>query len=181
MYRVYPRVRGGTALKRNPGRVVKGLSPRARGNHLLIQSPSTGKGSIPACAGEPSSTTVSILSFRVYPRVRGGTSTVHPPMAFGAGLSPRARGNRANNRFERGLWGLSPRARGNHTVAGPQPMCAGSIPRARGNQQASPAAAHPYGSIPACAGEPLYGNQLYSLQFQRTRGERRAPLLSFYE
>ena len=50
---VYPRVCGGT--QRHLGAAVEGagLSPRVRGNLGLLGGGGGGRGSIPACAGEP--------------------------------------------------------------------------------------------------------------------------------
>ena len=53
--KVYPRVCGGTAAANNRVRACAGLSPRVRGNHRLAEQGGISKGSIPACAGEPSS------------------------------------------------------------------------------------------------------------------------------
>ena len=51
--RVYPRVRGGTAVTSSHARTIRGLSPRARGNPRSGQERSRPRRSIPACAGEP--------------------------------------------------------------------------------------------------------------------------------
>ena len=53
IYRVYPRVCGGTVGSKRPGQSAKGLSPRVRGNPLSPSGPPRSIGSIPACAGEP--------------------------------------------------------------------------------------------------------------------------------
>ena len=70
-----------------------GLSPRVRGNPLYRRRRNPSSGSIPACAGEPSPSSASILLFKVYPRVCGGTPSgeLKPPSE--QGLSPRVRGN----------------------------------------------------------------------------------------
>ena len=52
--RVYPRVCGGTIPKADAQVVVEGLSPRVRGNRGLDDNVLHQRGSIPACAGEPS-------------------------------------------------------------------------------------------------------------------------------
>ena len=52
---VYPRVCGGTTLALGLPLALAGLSPRVRGNPPLPPGLSGSKGSIPACAGEPSS------------------------------------------------------------------------------------------------------------------------------
>ena len=91
---VYPRVCGGTVSvwSRISGR--RGLSPRMRGNRTAGGPRSKPRGSIPAYAGEPLLTWMTISGVRVYPRVCGGTP---PNLHLGGvsqGLSPRMRGNR---------------------------------------------------------------------------------------
>ena len=71
---VYPRVCGGTVLRRIPHRVAAGLSPRVRGNPTRTLRVAFAPWSIPACAGEPSVGTCSSMSRTVYPRVCGGTA-----------------------------------------------------------------------------------------------------------
>ena len=51
--RVYPRVCGGTAHQRALIDLVRGLSPRVRGNHVHLEELRGEVRSIPACAGEP--------------------------------------------------------------------------------------------------------------------------------
>ena len=53
---VYPRVCGGTIALGVAGLVVGGLSPRVRGNRVAVASALQADRSIPACAGEPSTT-----------------------------------------------------------------------------------------------------------------------------
>ena len=103
-----------------------GLSPRARGNRCWSVCRLFYKGPIPACAGEPASSTPRVEYLWAYPRVRGGTDDF-----FGPDL---------------GVWGLSPRARGNPKAGcgpgeffGPIPACAGE-PRLRPCSASSPAA-----------------------------------------
>ena len=50
---VYPRVRGGTNRSDRVLTLCRGLSPRARGNRAWTSLTGNGRGSIPACAGEP--------------------------------------------------------------------------------------------------------------------------------
>ena len=54
---VYPRVCGGTQLPTLTGQVLHGLSPRVRGNPAFTLFRSAAARSIPACAGEPGTTT----------------------------------------------------------------------------------------------------------------------------
>ena len=94
-FRVYPRVCGGTpdnALRRD---FATGLSPRVRGNRRGNSDMAGSDGSIPACAGEPSTSTRDTATTTVYPRVCGGTPISPATGLETAGLSPRVRGNRA--------------------------------------------------------------------------------------
>ena len=90
---VYPRVCGGTpALVVSPDYGL-GLSPRVRGN-LRSRGPGLApRGSIPACAGEPTEPGIFRRSLSVYPRVCGGTQATAGMQPRGRGLSPRVRGN----------------------------------------------------------------------------------------
>ena len=92
---VYPRVCGGTGVGSSLTAASIGLSPRVRGNPGAFGSGAAPLGSIPACAGEPTSGSWSSSRGRVYPRVCGGTSTSKsiPTRAEPGGLSPRVRGN----------------------------------------------------------------------------------------
>ena len=71
--RVYPRVCGGTANYRTRCRMMRGLSPRVRGNRHSDGLTTAELGSIPACAGEPESQKRKSNLAQVYPRVCGGT------------------------------------------------------------------------------------------------------------
>ena len=70
---VYPRACGGTRPGRRGGPGQPGLSPRLRGNPHSSSPKSPGIGSIPALAGEPSSSGLCTSAARVYPRACGGT------------------------------------------------------------------------------------------------------------
>ena len=100
---VYPRVCGGTIASRRPYPVLRGLSPRVRGNRLHWVPSRYRKGSIPACAGEPSSSSCGPLQCPVYPRVCGGTEPSRSLNMNVRGLSPRVRGNRPAE-VESGYW-----------------------------------------------------------------------------
>ena len=91
---VYPRVCGGTMSEGVAVVTYLGLSPRVRGNQALLQFHSLGLRSIPACAGEPTSSGFSMSSNGVYPRVCGGTTYQLRWRVSSIGLSPRVRGNR---------------------------------------------------------------------------------------
>ena len=69
--KVYPRVGGGTIVQLAPTEVLRGLSPRGRGNPGCDYVDILKAGSIPAWAGEPSSPSASLQWSLVYPRVGG--------------------------------------------------------------------------------------------------------------
>ena len=92
-HRVYPRVCGGTFVRRHGDGRDHGLSPRVRGNRLAMFHLPMCQRSIPACAGEPSGQSHPSHAGRVYPRVCGGTVLIGPVLAVVDGLSPRVRGN----------------------------------------------------------------------------------------
>ena len=173
--RVYPRVCGGTRRLLLQPPFLAGLSPRVRGNPPASRALGDAGGSIPACAGEPSTICRRPASARVYPRVCGGTVSRNSPPPAGWGLSPRVRGNRGRSRSWRRPSGSIPACAG-EPLLGAQPhceqrvyprVCGGTVPpgplsgtkrglspRVRGNLGRGSAQAHRPGSIPACAGEP---------------------------
>ena len=73
-FAVYPRVCGGTLSVGEFCLDMEGLSPRVRGNRRNRLMRDAVIGSIPACAGEPTSLSTAGGWRRVYPRVCGGTS-----------------------------------------------------------------------------------------------------------
>ena len=91
--RVYPRVCGGTNCDSADSGIVKGLSPRVRGNPPRPSLPYFSHGSIPACAGEPPRRRSRPPQGSVYPRVCGGTTRGRRCCRSHPGLSPRVRGN----------------------------------------------------------------------------------------
>ena len=91
---VYPRVYGGTVSSATQIGVLRGLSPRVRGNHLRIPLSDSLSRSIPACTGEPTVSYGAPGSVQVYPRVYGGTDANRDGLGVWMGLSPRVRGNR---------------------------------------------------------------------------------------
>ena len=92
-----------------------GLSPRVRGNRATCPAYQDMPGSIPACAGEPSTIFPYQTPIWVYPRVCGGTCFHDDATSTRNGLSPRVRGN---PRF------LSQGARQRRSI----PACAGEPP-----------------------------------------------------
>ena len=173
---VYPRVCGGTDLRKSPRIRAGGLSPRVRGNRIIDANGQISIWSIPACAGEPGCHCRPAGSAGVYPRVCGGTGMTGTPCARAAGLSPRVRGNRcAAITWDRAAGSIpacagEPKRRQIRVIGGqvyPR-VCGGTLaplrdtmapeglsPRVRGNLQEGQTAAAKAGSIPACAGEPL--------------------------
>ena len=153
----------------------QGLSPRVRGNLVQAVGGITHKGSIPACAGEPTPDDLRLRGDRVYPRVCGGTMDTKRRFFVSSGLSPRVRGNLMSTsgfqtrprsipacagepRYSRttdGHCGVYPRVCGG-TPKGIRrdTRVQGLSPRVRGNRWLPPSSQSPRGSIPACAGEP---------------------------
>ena len=116
----------------------RGLSPRVRGNRLIMAGSVNKVRTIPACAGEPRLPARNSARCMDYPRVCGGTARHRATQAGTQGLSPRVRGN------------PSPEA-----TSAPD---AGLSPRVRGNLGRNGASRIGKGTIPACAGEPLHGS-----------------------
>ena len=92
--RVYPRACGGTVGVLAPVTVDYGLSPRVRGNPQIRDHLPELPGSIPARAGEPTTSPSSSARRTVYPRACGGTAIDGSAVDAVSGLSPRVRGNR---------------------------------------------------------------------------------------
>ena len=90
---VYPRPRGGTPSTHRDTAPVWGLSPPTRGNHHALSVRLFALGSIPAHAGEPSSSRTLTRAKSVYPRPRGGTARARENDCSPRGLSPPTRGN----------------------------------------------------------------------------------------
>ena len=113
---VYPRPRGGTAFRRGRDSSAGGLSPPTRGNLHVADAALRVWRSIPAHAGEPTSTIPPRILGRVYPRPRGGTV------------------DRTHNDVV--AQGLSPPTRGNHLAGGAGALRLGSIPAHAGEPSA---------------------------------------------
>ena len=91
--KVYPRPRGGAQGSARPQTLVRGLSPPTRGSqHGGHRDPQLLR-SIPAHAGEPQRFTGSRPATWVYPRPRGGASTLAAIPNSPVGLSPPTRGS----------------------------------------------------------------------------------------
>ena len=177
--RVYPRVCGGTTATPAATSIPTGLSPRVRGNRVRGAVRRERKGSIPACAGEPRSTSPPVHPPRVYPRVCGGTAPACEAAAMRKGLSPRVRGNpddlvddvrpagsipacagepRSSSTSTLASWVYPRVCGGTHVRQDQFASMAGLSPRVRGNRRKSPQGRLQCGSIPACAGEPRRGS-----------------------
>ena len=153
-----------------------GLSPRVRGNRLVLEQDVAAERSIPACAGEPAGCQLRQLPQKVYPRVCGGTGCFSFDLEQRNGLSPRVRGNRSGSDTHIGDVGSIPACAGEPVAVGgalgsgavyPR-VCGGTVasmaasvavaglsPRVRGNRSVNGGLGSGGGSIPACAGEPL--------------------------
>ena len=166
---------GGTFQPVNQPAVIRGLSPRVRGNHNAANCYHVWVRSIPACAGEPVAGCFLLLHPWVYPRVCGGTVTPEARQAIVAGLSPRVRGNRRTIIFRHSLFRSIPACAGEPSSSGPTTttpavyprVCGGTedgsglrsdsrglSPRVRGNRGSRRLGISNTRSIPACAGEP---------------------------
>ena len=109
---VDPRVCGGAMARARTDSPAAGRSPRVRGSQDdLLRDPRV-VGSIPACAGEPSTARASARSGWVDPRVCGGATGW-----YGSATPP---------------WGRSPRVRGSRPLRHVATRCVGSIPACAG-------------------------------------------------
>ena len=116
--RVHPRVCGESPCTAPDPTVTRGPSPRVRGIRRTVHVPQDGRGSIPACAGNPSWPTHRRPRSWVHPRVCGESPLYTFTTWEATGPSPRVRG----------ILRLSFR---NANGEGSIPACAGN-PRSRG-------------------------------------------------
>ena len=93
--RAYPRSREATEQMLAARANDRGLSPLARGNHLLGEGGFFGLGPIPARAGQPAVSKTGKTLATAYPRSRGATRRLPRSLPHPQGLSPLARGNPA--------------------------------------------------------------------------------------
>ena len=171
-----PACAGGTAFHRVGVFDPQGLSPLARGNREQRSPGHASAGSIPACAGEPCPAFSSPPGIRVYPRLRGGTTSKAASISRRWGLSPLARGNpqhpvgagaldgsipacagepQTPPKMKAPTW-VYPRLRGGTGRAGCLMVeVLGLSPLARGNLHRPSLSQRAPGSIPACVGEPV--------------------------
>ena len=131
---VYPRVCGGTIPQlAHPTESHRSI-PACAGEPDLDLCAECDTEVYPACAGEPGGRAKGGTTWRVYPRVCGGTNYTSAYCPLSKGLSPRVRGNHAEMRVGQV---------GNRSI----PACAGE-PRK------SDVARRRCAVYPACAGEP---------------------------
>ena len=137
----YPRVCGGTYLRACWPGSEAGLSPRVRGNPPRPPCAAAPRGTIPACAGEPTWTWRPACRSADYPRVCGGTD---------------------EEGTKRGLLsGLSPRVRGNHTARFVVPRPPGTIPACAGEPRSERAHIQPSPDYPrVCGGTASLGKHV---------------------
>ena len=173
--RVYPRRCGGTVCRPRRRSPPRGLSPQVRGNPGPELRHVGRDGSIPAGAGEPSSSGSWWRRSGVYPRRCGGTAPDEGGSHADRGLSPQVRGNRvqappavpADGSIPAGAgeprgrsWRCGTRRVYPRRCGGTGPAWAdamsytGLSPQVRGNHRALDARTQAGGSIPAGAGEP---------------------------
>ena len=152
---VYPRVCGGTPAPPATKRTRRGLSPRVRGNRKMVADDLHIYRSIPACAGEPPAVLETAALPKVYPRVCGGTTDIHPQLTTPTGLSPRVRGNhslRSDVPYDpRSIPACAGEPYSDFLVC----LCSWVYPRVCGGTLIAARRVHILKrSIPACAGEP---------------------------
>ena len=144
-----------------------------------MAAPTSRAGSIPACAGEPSSSTTRTGPTWVYPRVCGGAGAADGVLSTLTGLSPRVRGSHGSKRRSLRLKGSIPACAGEplpevspRMLSKVYPrVCGGAAlgvtfqsgpwglsPRVRGSPGRRREHPGVEGSIPACAGEPRQGS-----------------------
>ena len=98
---VDPRVCGGAAVEHSAMTRPMGRSPRVRGSRKALDVEPSLPGSIPACAGEPSTLRLVKALGWVDPRVCGGADAVVLPGTGHGGRSPRVRGSHAREVLNR--------------------------------------------------------------------------------
>ena len=93
--RAYPRSHGATRKSGQVELIGKGLSPLARGNQRRMGGVNWPVGPIPARTGQPRWLIDGKRASGAYPRSHGATDVLNGGNAIDVGLSPLARGNRA--------------------------------------------------------------------------------------
>ena len=129
---VYPRAGGGTWERAIKASTAPGLSPRRRGNPGRPDAETSGRGSIPAQAGEPRRAGRPFPFRQVYPRAGGGTRSRWTFLLTAEGLSPRRRGNPALVIFQGNMLRSIPAQAGEPVLEMLSDLCCGVYPRAGG-------------------------------------------------
>ena len=172
---VYPRVCGAAVARHTDAEKEIGLSPRVRGSRHTEVVSNAGSGSIPACAGQPSTSSRVISLTGVYPRVCGAAKPSQCRLCRAQGLSPRVRGSLLQKEWDEWQKGsipacagqpapdiatcapctVYPRVCGAAVLTGPSQLArCGLSPRVRGSPLPYQLCVWQRGSIPACAGQP---------------------------
>ena len=150
---VYPRVCGGTLSDIVGAELGKGLSPRVRGNRIVMSPGTVATRSIPACAGEPGTDREFLNDLAVYPRVCGGTIQLHDAESGTWGLSPRVRGNLLKSQSHRGFLRSIPACAGEPVTKSGFLLFQKVYPRVCGGTRRAPfAPRHGYGLSPRVRG-----------------------------
>ena len=173
--RVHPRVCGEARSSTAFGSPVTGPSPRVRGSRTETVRWLGPLGSIPACAGKPSSHSRASAGLGVHPRVCGEAQGRPVAPVGDLGPSPRVRGSphapgdgstRSRSipacagkprpsRLTAAWSRVHPRVCGEATRPATRPLAhPGPSPRVRGSHGLVASALPQQGSIPACAGKP---------------------------
>ena len=177
---VHPRVCGEAGCQDRRASRPSGPSPRVRGSLPDIPSQSDPLGSIPACAGKPTTRNISVRAIRVHPRVCGEALLVVWLTVLYSGPSPRVRGSRPTAVRGGCGQGSIPACAGKPASDRRVPRCSrvhprvcgearrparaarlhrGPSPRVRGSLPPRSTAGRREGSIPACAGKPDHGKR----------------------
>ena len=133
-----------------------GLSPLARGNHVLIAIDQLIYGPIPARTGQPCARSSPSSPSSAYPRSHGATENTCITADAGLGLSPLARGNRPRPLGQGSPAGPIPARTGQPLVPVLLGSCSGAYPRSHGatvSQASHPSI--PQGLSPLARGNPM--------------------------
>ena len=129
---VYPRVGGGNAFASRIPEARGGLSPRGRGKLGDGYGGHSGRGSIPAWAGETRRRPRCGSPGWVYPRVGGGNGLGLTARRLKGGLSPRGRGKHISKMRVEFALGSIPAWAGETNSNRSQPRCSQVYPRVGG-------------------------------------------------
>ena len=164
---------GEHALGNPNAKTFEGSSPHVRGTPAISRVNGSGRGIIPACAGNTRLYATTFISTRDHPRMCGEHSVLGGGVLAPVGSSPHVRGTLIMITPLKGRLGIIPACAGNTARLVPARradedhprMCgehmvtrsemksvSGSSPHVRGTLRACRAAGHLSGIIPACAG-----------------------------